>query len=102
MINAPTGVTRVDTPSQKTNPKVPLLPRAAIERKNKIDPIITFGCDRGILILLSIKANERKIKGKKIVDQPNMVIRKSLTLIKTSPCLEKEIKIKAAAAKKET
>lgn len=50
----------------------------------------------------SIKANERKIKGRKMVAQEKEEIRKSLSLTKIIPCLENEIRIKKERAKKKT
>ena len=50
----------------------------------------------------SMKAKERKIKGRKIVAQEKEEVRKSLNFIKMSPCLEKEIRIKKESVKKNT
>jgi hypothetical protein len=63
---------------------------------------MTLGWERGIFIFESIKANERKTNGRKMVAQEKEEIRKSLSLTKIRPCLEKEMRTKKARAKKKT
>jgi hypothetical protein len=70
-------------------------------KKSKL-PTMTLGWESGIFILESIKANERKTNGRKMVAQEKAEIRKSLSLTKTRPCLEKEMRTKKARAKKKT
>lgn len=102
IITAPAGVTRVETPSQKTTPKFPDFPIPATDKKISIEPTITLGCDKGNLILLIINAKDKNIKGKNKVAHPNMAIMKSLNLTRIIPFLEKEIIISPASPKKTT
>ena len=99
-IKAPAGVTNEEAPPQAASPIVPARPRVAREIKKRMLPTTTFGWERGIFILESMKAKERKIKGRKIVAQEKEEIRKSLSRTKIKPWREKEINTKNAKAKK--
>jgi hypothetical protein len=99
-IKAPTEVIKAETPSQASLPKLPALPKVAIEMKKRSDPMRTLGWLSGILILESKKANEKKTNGKKIVAQENAWVRASFNFIKMSPLLAKETITRAASAKK--
>lgn len=68
-IKAPTEVTSEESPSQASFPKIPALPMVETEIKKIRPPTMTLGWERGILILESMKAKDRKIKGRKIVAQ---------------------------------
>lgn len=99
-MNAPAGVISWETPPQAVLPITPACPMVAKEIKKRMLPTTTFGWERGIFILESMKAKERKMKGRKIVAQEKEEIRKSLSLTKISPWRENEIKTKSAKAKK--
>jgi len=99
-MNAPILVIKEATPSQASLPRLPALPRVAIEIKKSKDPTRTFGWLKGILILERRKARERKTNGKNIVAQENESTSRSFSLTRISPRLVKEIIINAARAKK--
>ena len=102
IITAPTGVTKVETPSQKTRPSLPDLPRPARDKKIRLEPTITLGSESGILIFDRRNAKDRKTKGRNIVAKPKTSVIKSLKRTRIKPLRENEIIIRKAIAKKKT
>ena len=90
MINAPTPVTRAAMPSHEALPTLPARVNAVTETKKRSEPIITLGCDRGILNLETKRPKVKKINGKNIVAQEKRRTKKSLSRTNMSPCRENE------------